>query len=145
MATIEFNWNPTDRQLRQFGFAALPALPFVAFLFSGRPPVAEWTSANTIVIGAAAAVGLLLAILSFLTPQAIRLVFIGACMLAFPIGLVIGEVILLIIFLGLFTPIAIYFRLIGRDELKRSVDRNCKSYWQARDSNSDIKSYFRQS
>lgn len=145
MAAIEFNWKPTDRQLRQFGLVSLFGLPLIAFLFSGRPTFEDWQPVNTMVIGGAAVAGLLLAMFGTIKPQSIRHVFILACMLAFPIGLVIGELILLIIFLVLFTPVAILFRLIGRDELQRKLDRNRKSYWQPKCSAPDVRSYFRQS
>ena len=36
MKLVEINWNPTDRQLRQFGMIALVALPALGWLWSGR-------------------------------------------------------------------------------------------------------------
>ena len=44
------NWNPTDRQLRQFGLTALAALPALAWLWRGGP--------TTILIAAAVGAGL---------------------------------------------------------------------------------------
>ena len=145
MATIEFNWKPTNRQLRQFGAVSLIGLPFVAFMLSGRPSPASWQPLHTNVIGGAATVGLLIAIIGWFKPQAIRHIFILACLLAFPIGLVIGEAVLLFIFLFLFTPIALFFRFIGRDELQRTIDRHGKTYWQSKKSAPNVESYFRQS
>ena len=40
--------------------------------------------------------------------------------LAFPIGWTVSQVILLLMFYGLFTPIGLVFRLIGRDPLQRA-------------------------
>ena len=43
--------------------------------------------------------------------------------LAFPIGWTVSQVILLLMFYGLFTPIGLVFRLIGRDPLHRARRR----------------------
>jgi hypothetical protein len=145
MAAIEFNWQPSDRQLRQFGGVALLALPLIAFLLSGRPDIASWQPWQTLVIGGAAAVGALLAIAGWFWPQAIKPVFIGACLLAFPIGMVISEIILLVIYLVIFTPVAILFRLLDRDALERQIHRDQSSYWQPKKAAAGIRSYFRQS
>ncbi len=48
-----------------------------------------------------------------------RWVYIGWMILAFPIGWTVSQVMLAVMFFGLFTPIGLVFRLIGRDPLHR--------------------------
>jgi hypothetical protein len=42
---------------------------------------------------------------------------------------VVSPIILGAIFFVVFTPVALYFRLTGRDALRRRFDRDAKSYW----------------
>jgi hypothetical protein len=59
--------------------------------------------------------------------------------------LVVGEVLLLVIYFLVFTPVAMLFRIIGRDALARKIDRGAATYWRAKESRADVESYFRQS
>jgi hypothetical protein len=43
------------------------------------------------------------------------------------------------------TPVALYFKLIGRDSLERRIDKNVPTYWKPRKQPSGPESYFRQS
>ncbi len=143
MKLISLNWNPTDRQLRQFGVACLIFLPIIGWLTSGKPRSLE--SANLPVLGGLAGIGLLLAIVSWIQPRLINPLFLGASLIALPFGLVVGELVLLLIFFLVFTPMALVFRLIGRDALQCRLDRNAKSYWQPKSQPKDAASYYRQS
>jgi hypothetical protein len=145
MALVDVHWQPTDRQLRQFGLIALVGLPLAGWLFSGKPWPAEATETQKIVIGSLAGLGLVAAVLALVRPPALRWPFIGATLLAFPIGLVVGEMILVIIYFALFLPVSLVFRLMGRDALERRIDRGAKTYWQPKAQPTGPESYFRQS
>ncbi len=145
MALVEIAWNPADRQLRQFGVIALVALPLLGWLFSGKPWPAEMTREQGLVIGALAMLGVAAAALAVIRPQTLRWPFVGATLLALPIGLVVGEVVLGIIYFGVFLPVSMIFRLVGRDALERRIDRKAKSYWQPKARPAGPESYFRQS
>lgn len=59
------------------------------------------------------------------------------------IARVVNFVLLGIIFCGVVTPIGIFFKLAGRDALRRNWDRRLPSYWLARSpSKSDMKQQF---
>jgi len=75
----------------------------------------------------------------------IQPVYYTALVATFPIGLVLGPVILAIIFYGLFTPVALFFKLIGRDTMHRRFDEAAPTYWIERRTVTDVKRYFRQS
>ena len=142
MKLIDINRNPTDRQLKQFGVAALIFLPLIGWLATVKPLMIE--AANLPLLGGLAAVGLALAVLGFLKPRALEPVFVGASLVTLPIGLVVGEAVLLVIFYGLFAPMGLVFRLIGRDALQRQLDRGAKSYWQSKRQPDSPARYYRQ-
>ena len=77
-------------------------------------------------------------------PEAIRPVFATLMAITRPIGRVVSIVLLGFVFYGVFTPIGLFFRLIGRDPLERSR-RKRASHWTDRPAVTDIRSYFRQS
>lgn len=142
MKLIDVNRNPTDRQLQQFGVAALLCLPLMGWLATGKPRTIE--DANILVLGGLASVGLAFGLLAFVKPKALRPVFVGASLATLPIGLVVGELVLVLIFYGLFLPLGLVFRLIGRDALQQRLDRGAKTYWQRKRQPESSARYYRQ-
>ncbi|QDU62996.1 hypothetical protein Pan216_38700 [Planctomycetes bacterium Pan216] len=134
MKLIGMNWSPNDRQLRQFGLIAAVALPLIAWLWGGG---SGW-------IVAGGAVGTALAAIGWLAPRALKPLFLGLSLVTLPIGLVVGELVLAAIYFGLFMPIAILFRLVGRDALERRIDRSATTYWQPKKRPAGPASYFNQ-
>ena len=61
-----------------------------------------------------------------------------------PIGFVLSHIIMGFLFYIIFTPIALWFRLIGRDVLNRRFEPNATTYWNQRPAHVDVKRYFRQ-
>jgi hypothetical protein len=120
-------------------------LPLAAWLLAGRPMGDAWQASDGWLIGSLAAVGGLLVWLSAVAPRYVRPVFIAASIATYPIGWVVGEVMLSVIYFFVFTPVALVFRLIGRDVLERKIDRGAKTYWRLKESRGDVESYFRQS
>ena len=64
--------------------------------------------------------------------------------LAFPIGWTVSQVMLALMFFGLFMPFGLVFRLIGRDPLQRTRRSDRKSYWEPKPIPTDLKRYFKQ-
>ena len=48
--------------------------------------------------------------------------------LGFVIGIIVSPLVLGFLFFGIFTPLAIFMRVFGRDELRLKKTRN-RSYW----------------
>jgi hypothetical protein len=136
MKLVEMNWAPTDRQLKQFGVIALVALPALAWI---------WSRGNLTAVSISGGVGALLAGLGLLVPRSLKPIFIGLCVLCIPIGIVVGELAMLVIYFGLFLPMAILFRIMKRDSLKRKFDRQAETYWEPKGQPSGPASYYRQS
>jgi hypothetical protein len=61
-----------------------------------------------------------------------------------PIGILVSFAILAVLYFGVFTPIALAFRLLGRDVLHRRFDASAKTYWTPRRPVEDVRCYFRQ-
>jgi hypothetical protein len=45
------------------------------------------------------------------------------------LGLIVTPFVMGVIYFGIFTPVALVFRIKGRDALRRSFDRDSTSYW----------------
>jgi hypothetical protein len=61
-----------------------------------------------------------------------------------PIGLVVTRLILGVMFYGLFTPVALVFRAMGRDQLGRRRNPARATYWIERPGGMDVRRYLRQ-
>jgi hypothetical protein len=82
--------------------------------------------------------------LGLLRPGWVRPIYVGWMVLAFPIGWTVSQVMLALMFYGLFTPIGLVFRLLGRDALQRARRPGVESYWTPKPAPAGPKSYFRQ-
>ena len=133
MSLVEINWSPTHRQLRQFGLLCLVALPILGWMWG-----ATWTWIAFLFV-----IACIVAVLSYLQPRLVRLLFIGLILLAAPIGMVVGELAMLLIYFVIFLPISLLFRLVQHDALQLRIDREAESYWQAKAEPKDIASYYR--
>ena len=89
-------------------------------------------------------IGGLSGLLSLVRPEWNRFLFVGLSLVAFPIGFVVSHIILAVLFYGMITPVGIVFRLIGRDPLRRKLDRSATSYWITHKSVESVERYFRQ-
>lgn len=135
MKLVEINWQPTNRQLRQFGATCFVALPAIAWLWG----------ASLGVIAIHATIGLAIALVAMSAPQALKQLFLAVSLAATPIGMVVGELVMLVIYFGCFFPIGMVFRVFRRDALRLKLDRNATSYWESRKQPTSMASYYRQS
>lgn len=142
MTTID--WHPARSQLLVFASAALVVLPLAAWI-ARTSDDGTWTSADTLLVWCAVGVGLALVVLAWLAPVAVRPIYVAASIAVWPLSIVVGEISLLLLFYGVFLPLGLFFRLIGRDALHRTWARQSASYWRRRTTAGDSASYFRQS
>jgi TRAP-type C4-dicarboxylate transport system permease small subunit len=129
--------SPTSRTLRQFALLCLVVFSILS-LWQG------WARGNLALSAAFAAAALLIGTVGLVRPQAVRWIFVGWMMAAFPIGWTISKLMLILMYFGLLTPLATVLRLAGRDALRRRATQ-CESYWVKRPAAADVRSYFRQS
>lgn len=135
MKLVEINWKPNDRQLRQFGIICLVALPLIGGIWGARPPV----------VGVLAGIGLMLAVAGVAMPKTLKPVFLALTIVTAPIGMVIGEVAMLLIYFGVFLPMGLVFRLLKRDVLQIKRDQHASTYWETKRQPKGVASYYRQS
>ena len=133
MRLVEINWAPSTSQLRQFGVLCAFVLPLMGWLWN----IGESGTVVLLVIGT------FIAMLSFFYPPATRYIFVGLTLAVAPIGMVVGEAVMLFLFLGVFLPIGLVFRVIGRDALQRSIDKRASTYLQSKQEPKNVSHYYR--
>ena len=128
---------PPPKVLRQFaGLFLVIFLGLAAWrMWNGRAD--GWAVAMAT---AAVAVGLV----GLARPTAIRYVYTVWMIVAFPIGWTISHLVLGVMFYALFTPLALLFRLVGRDELRLRRDPSRATYWAPKPGAASARDYFRQ-
>ncbi|MEX0936449.1 MAG: SxtJ family membrane protein [Pirellulales bacterium] len=138
MALIEINRNPSHRELRQFACIWLPAF---AALVGGLLwyHFGWWQAAATLWT-----LALVAAVVGWLAPQGMRLVYLGWMYAALPIGWTVSHLLMAAVYYLLITPIGLVMRLVGRDSMQRRFDRSAATYWEAHAPQRDIARYFRQ-
>ena len=143
---VEINFNPDTNTLRQFGviafvgFGALGALAYYEMLvFSFGLGEARLPVATGFV-----ALGSVALLFSLVAPRANRLLFVGFTLLAFPIGFVLSYLIMGALYFLIIGPIAVAFRLFGRDSMHRAYDPDAPTYWSTARPARDKESYFHQ-
>ena len=135
---IEIEWHPTRRQLRLFGASGLLASIVAALALHFVWGAAVLWAAVVLATGAA------LCLCSLIAPAVTRILFIGLTLVAMPFGFVSSLLLLAAFYFLLLTPLALVFRLIGRDALCRRFDPAAESYWVPHRSNEDLERYFHQ-
>lgn len=135
MKLIEIDWRPTDRRLRQFGATCFVALPGVGWIWGG----------GTATVLLLASIGLVLALAGMAAPTILKPIFLALTLVTAPIGMVVGEFALLLVYFGVFLPFGLVFRIVRRDGLQLRLERKRKTYWQAKKQPSNVASYYRQS
>ncbi|MGE0705244.1 MAG: SxtJ family membrane protein [Vicinamibacterales bacterium] len=128
---------PSQRTLRQF--AAMWLL-----LFGGA---ALWRLSNgdrgtfTTILGV---FGFGLGTAGLWLPSIMRYIFTGWMIVAFPVGWTVSRIALALTFFGVFTPVALLFRLNGRDALGLHKDLSGGSYWRRAHPTQKASDYLRQ-
>lgn len=115
------SFNPTRAQLIWFGMLLSFFISLGAIRALTRP------SSTAPVLFAAAAVILAAAILA---PKTLRPALYLLTAIAFPIGWMVSRLILMLFFYIALTPMAFLLRLIGKDPMPLSPDREKRSYWE---------------
>lgn len=137
MRWSDIPFDPSRRVLRQFAVAWT--------VFFGA--MAVWRGAfagdsTKAIVFAAIALGV--GPIGWFFPRLLRPIFVGWMVLAFPIGWLISRCMLAVVYYGVFTPMAIVFRLIGRDRLARRVKPSGDTYWTPKPRADEARRYFRQ-
>jgi hypothetical protein len=82
--------------------------------------------------------------LGLVFPRAIRPIFVGWMVVAFPIGWTISTLMLVLLYYGMVTPVGLVFRWIGRDALCLRPRSNRQTWWVPKPQASDVRRYLKQ-
>jgi hypothetical protein len=135
MRWSEIDFRPTCRTVRQFAVLWL--------LFFGGLAVWESGNENHSVALGLAALALVGGLGGFIKPALLRPIYAGWMVLVFPLGWAVSHLMLAIIFFGLFTPLALVFRLCRRDALSLRARPGLATYWTSKPAAENVSRYFR--
>ncbi len=133
MKLVSINWSPSPSQLRQFGCCCTVVLPIIGW----------WWGFSFVSLMILVSVGLALALLSWCVPSLVRPLFVGIMVATAPIGMLLGELAMLFIYLFIFCPIGFVFRRMQRDALKLRMSIATKSYWKTKSQPKELDRYYR--
>jgi len=130
--------HPTPATLRWFaGIGAGLLLTLAA--------VQWFVNDNAVAAALLAGFAVLAGMTALFTPRAVRPIFVGLMIVTFPVSWLMMHLMLAIVFYCLFTPLALWFKLIGRDALGLRLERARTTYWIAKPAADDVRRYFHQS
>jgi hypothetical protein len=143
---VEINFNPDTKILRQFGVIAFVGFGILAALAYYEKLIFSFGlgGARMTVVWTFAAVGCLAVLFSLVAPKANRILYVGLTLLTFPIGFVLSYVVMGTLYFLIIGPIAVLFRLFGKDPMHRGYDPSAPTYWQPAKPPRDKESYFHQ-
>jgi hypothetical protein len=123
MKFSELPLSPTPRQLRQFAGAWI----VFSLVLAWRAFHRQHSAAGEI-FSAMALIGLA----GCVKPNLVRWLFIGAIIVTFPLGWLMTQLMLGIMFYLVLTPLALFFRIKGRDVLQLKPKPDQSTWWVER-------------
>jgi hypothetical protein len=140
---ITIDWKPSVKTLRQFGWIALGGFGLAGGLVAWKTGAVSGTWPWALAMGLWG-LALLCPVLALVKPELLRFIYVPLMVVVFPIGFVLGTIMMLLIFFLIFTPLALWFKIARRDALKRSTDPEASSYWEQRGPPPGPERYYRQ-
>ena len=138
----EINWNPDRSERREFARSLMAGFPLLALLFFA---VVRWKTGMwahwPIWMGCC---GLAAGALLWIAPQLARPIYVAWHAIGGVFGFVISNLLLVLVFYLVITPIGVLLRLAGKDPLDRRLDRSAATYWKDAEKPVDARRYFRQ-
>jgi len=137
MTWADVTKEPKPNVVRQFGWVCLVlfgAIGLLQVLHKGRPALG-WSLV---------AFAVLCLVLSLTVPRIFRWFFTGAMLVAFPIGFVVSQVMLAILFFGVFLVLGLLLRARRWDAMLRRRKPPGASDWEAKPMPTEVRRYLRQ-
>lgn len=140
---IAIDWNPDPPKLRQFAYFAPIGFGVVglvvAWHLGAMSAAGSWTPSVWLWV-----IGLLTLAAGVIKPLLVKPLYLLLTVVTAPIGLVIGNLAMLLLYVLLFVPLGLIFKVIGRDTMQRSFRDGRESYWEKHTQPTDLKRYYRQ-
>jgi hypothetical protein len=138
MALVSLNLRPTQKQLESF---AMTGLIMCSALGSSLYVLGRISVGGLLLFVIA---GILLFTISRIRPSWLKPVYLALIMVTFPIGWIVSHIIMAVFYYGIITPVALFFRLTGRDPFCREQDPAAGTYWIPYTHKRSAKDYFHQ-
>ncbi len=137
MSLIKLNINPPLAQLKSFGRVWTPLFAIIIgfnVMFNGY-----FEAAVTIEV-----VAIVIVLVGWLRPEMLKFPFVAAMVVTYPIGTVVGWLLLRTIYYGCLCPIGLMLKVFKKDLLQQRWDLDAESYWTERREVVGTQQYFRQ-
>jgi len=138
---IKLDLKPDERIVKQFAWFAIIGLPLLAWFVLRLVTTFEWAHPAFLTVAAVGVSQLGLYLIGVRVVS--RCLFLGLSILFIPFGFIISHVLLAAVYYLVLTPIALFFRVIGRDVIGKKLDKDAKSYWVERNADRPASSYFK--
>lgn len=138
MGLVKLDLHPDAVRLRDFGDIALCMCVLLALLGNG---LLGW---SLLVLRVLALVGMGIYLLSRISSKLVLPIYRLLMIVSFPIGWVIGHLVLGIFFYVVIGIVGLVFRVLGRDPLKRKYDPEAETYWEPYQEKKNPARYFQQ-
>lgn len=147
---ISIDLKPKDNILNQFRWISLMGFFLLSF------PLMKVLNLFGLVLskhqeykiaGFCILLGIIVFLIGTINVRWLKPIYIGLILVFYPLGFVVGNALLFLIYIGIFIPIGMVFKIMGRDELniKRCIkSKNPDSYWKKYHPKREAKSYYRQ-
>jgi hypothetical protein len=140
----EINWKPDVAELRKFAWSLVIGFPSIALVFflvkTLKTHALPEAGGFLLLAGTGASVGLVcLAVPVIARPLYHVWYGLAAC-----VGIVMVNLLFAVMFYGLFAPIGMLMRLMGRDHLKLRWKKDQSSYWRDAAPMPPARNYFSQ-
>jgi len=139
----EVNWRPGLREKRKFAVSLMVGFPSMALvLFVARGLMGRgW---EPMFPGKLAAVGFVVGLTLWLCPFLAKPFYVVWYFLACCIGVVVGNLMLVLLYYGVVTVLGFLVRLLGRSLISKGFTKGTPTYWQKPEPVLDYKRYYRQ-
>jgi hypothetical protein len=134
---LDVNWNPSRRDLRQFGAIWCP-------LFAAAAGVLLYRAGARVAAEAIWGAGALVLLTGLAAPGTLKGLFVVWMALAYPIGWAVSHAVLGLTYFGMFTLVGGIMRLVGYDPLARQRRPGASTYWNEANERARAADYFRQ-
>lgn len=112
------------KDLRYFSF-----IWFVIFTVIAFYPLQKGLEPRTWSLGLA----ILFLLIALIKPEILKGFYVLWVRMGEIMGRIMSKVIMLILYFGVFTPISLILKFLGKDLLHKKIDKQASSYWIARE------------
>ncbi|MBT4692786.1 MAG: hypothetical protein HOH50_07330 [Planctomycetaceae bacterium] len=137
MSLIKLNTNPPLAQLKSFGRLWTPLFAIIIgvnVVLNGH-----FVAAMSIQL-----IAVVVVLVAWCCPKMLKYPFVVAMVVTYPIGVIVGWLLLRAIYYGCLCPIGLMLKVFKKDLLQQRWDLNSASYWTDRRDVVGSHQYFRQ-